>query len=337
MIQLRRLDDAHLGFLDQLRGVAIVFVIAVHTFYSAFPGGGAGVGVFFGLSGFLIGSKLLEERDFGLVQVLRFMLRRAMRIYPAYLTAVLLILFLSAISVPERAPLIVDALPGLLVFTRPLPWQPTGMSIAIIWSLKVEVAFYLFAPLAALVLGQRRGLIVLSIALLVSSGISAVILPNRVAALAYWGGTIALGVLTALAWKSKLLERPAIRVDVAIVASGIGLTLLLFIPQVSARIFFAEMMVGSLCACGLIIALLKAPSLPVWRSLKWIGRISYSLYLIHGIVIEYMRPLFGFSQVQKVVFFVPIVLSLSIVLYYLVEIPGIRFGRLVEAKMFGNR
>jgi peptidoglycan/LPS O-acetylase OafA/YrhL len=49
--------------LDGVRGLAIVMVLLFHLEYSWMPGGYLGVSVFFTLSGFLITSLLLEERQ----------------------------------------------------------------------------------------------------------------------------------------------------------------------------------------------------------------------------------------------------------------------------------
>ena len=47
--------------IDGLRAVAVLAVVAFHVKFSAFPGGYIGVDVFFVISGYLIGSIILEE------------------------------------------------------------------------------------------------------------------------------------------------------------------------------------------------------------------------------------------------------------------------------------
>ena len=77
----------HLRALDGLRGIAILGVIGMHLF--GYPTGGFyGVDLFFVLSGFLITTLLLEERDkAGEVSLRGFYRRRAYRLLPALLTA----------------------------------------------------------------------------------------------------------------------------------------------------------------------------------------------------------------------------------------------------------
>ena len=69
--------------LDGLRAVAIVLVISIHLSGEP-PGGYMGVDLFFVLSGFLITTLLLEERQIhGSVSLSRFYARRALRLFPA--------------------------------------------------------------------------------------------------------------------------------------------------------------------------------------------------------------------------------------------------------------
>src|ERR1700749_5223776 len=68
--------------LDGIRGIAILLVMLMHT--QILANGYAGVDVFFGLSGFLITTLLLEERDrTGRISLRGFYERRARRLLPA--------------------------------------------------------------------------------------------------------------------------------------------------------------------------------------------------------------------------------------------------------------
>src|SRR5437588_1185775 len=82
----------HLGYrrwLDGLRGVAILLVLAFHL--GPLPGGFLGVDIFFVLSGFLITSLLMEEwQSSGFINLKQFYLRRALRLLPAFVLLLLL-------------------------------------------------------------------------------------------------------------------------------------------------------------------------------------------------------------------------------------------------------
>src|SRR3954469_8999162 len=70
--------------LDGLRGVAVAAVLLFHANVSWARGGFLGVDVFFVLSGFLITRLLLEERELtGRIALLRFYVRRILRLFPA--------------------------------------------------------------------------------------------------------------------------------------------------------------------------------------------------------------------------------------------------------------
>jgi len=66
--------------IDGLRALAIIPVILFHAGFQSFSGGFIGVDVFFVISGYLITSIILAEKNFSL---LNFYERRARRILPA--------------------------------------------------------------------------------------------------------------------------------------------------------------------------------------------------------------------------------------------------------------
>ncbi len=131
----------------------------------AFAGyGWVGVNLFFVLSGYLITQGLFpQERDrfyFG-----NFWVRRAFRIVPAY--ALLLLSFLAAralwpASWPGAERLFNSAIPfwSYLVFTQNLHMASLGYLgndwLRVLWSLAVEMQFYLFISIAVFLIPRRR-------------------------------------------------------------------------------------------------------------------------------------------------------------------------------------
>ena len=72
--------------LDGIRAIAAAAVMAFHAWIPGAKGGFLGVDVFFVLSGYLITSILLQERQrTGHIDLGRFYLRRVRRLYPALL------------------------------------------------------------------------------------------------------------------------------------------------------------------------------------------------------------------------------------------------------------
>nr|WP_255441926.1 acyltransferase [Corallococcus sp. Z5C101001] len=141
-----------------LRCLAIVTVMLFHyprpegheTYRMIANFGWTGVELFFVLSGFLIGSQLLEQVARGETPSLRrFYLRRSLRILPPFLIVLGLYLFVPAWS--ERP--VETAAWRFLTFTQNFGLRINGFSHA--WSLCVEEHFYLVLPLTVLALRGR--------------------------------------------------------------------------------------------------------------------------------------------------------------------------------------
>jgi peptidoglycan/LPS O-acetylase OafA/YrhL len=155
--------------LDGLRGLAIAAVIASH--YYGVPGGGPlGVGLFFVLSGFLITTLLLEERDRRGISLRGFYVRRARRLFPAL--AVLLVVYLLVLAVQGRNGLAVVALGGLyignIVQAFSIHDVVSHSALGHLWSLAAEEQFYLVWPFLLLFVARVRRRLELLVALLVA-------------------------------------------------------------------------------------------------------------------------------------------------------------------------
>jgi peptidoglycan/LPS O-acetylase OafA/YrhL len=152
------------GVVDAVRAVAALMVLIAHASFIAnngYPGAvglalrqmlGAGVLIFFSLSGYLIAGPFLRALVDGrpLPRVSSYLLRRAARIYPAYwiaFAAVLIFLWPSGGVQAYQFP--VHLL--LLQSSWPVNGEPTSIFF-VAWTLGVEAAFYAFVPLAALLL-----------------------------------------------------------------------------------------------------------------------------------------------------------------------------------------
>jgi peptidoglycan/LPS O-acetylase OafA/YrhL len=154
-------------YLDALRGVAILLVMGRHNFMAPERAGvlqpiaevwhhfgWAGVDLFFVLSGFLIGGLVFQElKAHGSFDARRFWLRRALRIYPAYIAYlvwfVLWANYLAAVRPPDQslAKATRSLWPNLLHLQNYL-----GSPVSHTWSLAVEEHFYLLLPLVVLLL-----------------------------------------------------------------------------------------------------------------------------------------------------------------------------------------
>src|SRR5215813_2163899 len=101
------IEKFHLGYrpaLDGLRGVAILAVMATHARARGWAGD-AGVDIFFVLSGFLITSLLIEERDrFSSISLRRFYARRGLRLLPALMVMLGVVVIWHYLTNPQVAP-----------------------------------------------------------------------------------------------------------------------------------------------------------------------------------------------------------------------------------------
>lgn len=134
--------------LDGLRALAALSVFGFHA-GGWVPGGWLGVDVFFVISGFVITRSLLSDQS-----LIRFYVRRALRLYPALI--VMCLFFVVAQSVSWK-----DWLPALTYtanFTRLLYFFPTVFGHT--WSLAIEEQFYLVWPIAMIFILRTKNPVV---------------------------------------------------------------------------------------------------------------------------------------------------------------------------------
>jgi peptidoglycan/LPS O-acetylase OafA/YrhL len=151
----------HRKQIDGLRFFAFFAVFLVHSDITRFWWGSHGVSLFFVISGFLITRILIAHESHPRKHVLwNFYARRALRIFPAYY----LVLGLAAATIgiaylPVYVLYVMNW--GIFFYTWVQPelvdiaWEPTRMYGIHFWSLCVEEQFYLVFPLLFLLL--RRG------------------------------------------------------------------------------------------------------------------------------------------------------------------------------------
>jgi peptidoglycan/LPS O-acetylase OafA/YrhL len=142
------------GSLNGLRALCCLLVIKEHCGWNAGPRilneAGFGVEVFFCISGFLIVTLLIRERErTGDIGLKSFYARRSLRIMPIYYTSILLVFVASLVLLAMHKPnLFYYYRWGLLVlvtYTQDIIFVHTG-SFHPAWSLAVEEQFYLAWP-----------------------------------------------------------------------------------------------------------------------------------------------------------------------------------------------
>src|SRR5215217_6929486 len=147
-------------WLDGVRAIAVLMVVAQHILGGTrLDFGYTGVGLFFGLSGYLITSLLLDERDAsGRVSLRGFYLRRGARLVPALVLVLVVCDILFLLQGDGDGPLgSLFALTYTANYAQVI--DPAAMpAYGPTWSLAVEEHFYLLWPLALLAVTRRWGL-----------------------------------------------------------------------------------------------------------------------------------------------------------------------------------
>ena len=281
-------------------------MLAYHARIPGLTGGYIGVDVFYVVSGFLITGLIVRElQSTGRVDLVAFYARRARRLLPAALVVIALTVIASAIVLPPlRVPDVAadGAAAALYVSNIRFAAQATDYLQAELapspllhfWSLGVEEQFYLFWPaLLFLVAGRgvsvrRIGLVVALVAVLsfalgvvwtaTDAPLAFFLLPARAWELAV-GASLALGI-------SRLARLPA-RAATTAVAAGLALIVVGGIVFDTATPFPGRAALLPVAGAALVIAGgLRQPLNPLSRlvaipPMRWIGGISYSLYLWH--------------------------------------------------------
>ena len=290
--------------VEGLRGVAILFVLLFHAELSPMPGGFVGVDVFFVISGFLITGLLLRERErTGRIDLVGFYGRRVRRLLPAALVTVAVVLpVATALIAPLDRPSLASTArrPPRRSRTSVSP-RPAGDYFAAVgspspflhfWSLSVEEQFYLAWPLL-LLLGTRLarprlGAAIALLVVLVASFAACVLATDAAPGWAFYllptrAWQLATGGLLAIAGVA-IARLPAIPVAAL---GWAGLVAVLAAPVVvdpSAAYPGVTALLPTLGTAALIAAGDHRGSpgrLLAVAPLRFLGRISYSLYLWH--------------------------------------------------------
>lgn len=185
-------DESRLPYLDGLRAVAVLLVLIAHAQVSVgfphilqrcakllpFDGGALGVDIFFVISGFIITHILLkEEQRHGRVSIVNFWKRRALRILPALVVYISIIVGLGLIY-PQVSVSRIDVLMAL-TFSSGILAPDRSWWLGHTWSLSIEEQFYLGWPLVLWLMPRNR------MRLFVVAG---VIFPLASAVLYHWMG-----------------------------------------------------------------------------------------------------------------------------------------------------
>lgn len=143
--------------VDGLRALAVLPVIFFHAGFQTFSGGFVGVDIFFVISGYLITSIILTEKQADTFTFMNFYERRARRILPALFTVMFVCLpfawfwlFPSDLKSFSQSLVAVSGFASNILFWKTSSYFATSAELKPLlhtWSLAVEEQYYLFFPI----------------------------------------------------------------------------------------------------------------------------------------------------------------------------------------------
>lgn len=171
------------GEIDGLRALAVVPVIFFHAGLDIFKGGFVGVDVFFVISGYLITTIILNEKEAGSFSIVKFYERRARRILPAlFFVVIATIPFAWVWLLPADMKEYALSISAVATFVSNIFFGKESGYFSIAaelkpllhtWSLAVEEQYYIFFPLfvmAAWKYGKQKMALMLAVIALLSLG-----------------------------------------------------------------------------------------------------------------------------------------------------------------------
>jgi peptidoglycan/LPS O-acetylase OafA/YrhL len=316
-----------------------------------------GVTLFFVLSGFLITTLALREEDeHGALRWRAFVVRRGFRILPIYgasLALYAVVMYSIGFGGSHRS-----------AFTHALPWYlspfpevpfftTTHIVFSLAWSLGIEEKFYLLWPLLAFVVLRKhaRGRIGVALVLALVAQLPIAFSSGGRAVAPY--SAILVGCLLAFAMHhrhtfrvvARLGSVPGLVVALSLLVTVHALTHVFDVTAAGFRVSSPYYYLPYSFAAALVVAslALQAHGSGVFRSrpLRFVGRISYPLYLTHPIALGIAATAIAPGGIVAELAYLAVGLTLSLALAYglhrVVERPLVAVGKRSAARVTRRR
>jgi peptidoglycan/LPS O-acetylase OafA/YrhL len=286
--------------LDALRAFAFMSVfcchapIEIHGFHTIAAAGMFGMCLFFMLSAYLIVNILLREKETsGTVHLKAFAVRRILRIWPLYFLVLFSAYFAGriwpSIHIPGQAVLAFSFLMGNVYSVRH-GFLPV---ITPLWSLSVEEQFYIAIPALAR-FGGRRALYTICVVTIAVSYATLIWLGMRgtIFAVGVWANSFvqfqffAAGALIALiSYNRRFTPHRFSRIALCFLCAVCWFSSIRFchvaswVPSTPSQLVFGYLL--ALVGTTAIFMAVVDVKVHIPRSLVYLGKISYGLYLFH--------------------------------------------------------
>lgn len=324
-----------LAFLDAARAISALLVFFQHDIDSLSPilaeqtRNGIGVGqigvtCFFLISGFVIPYSLEQHGT-----IARFAIARFFRLFPLYWTVITLLFLLTLAGLPTLPPSFAQELSWKSYFihlTMLQGYLPMTDFLHLTWTLVTEIQFYILAAFLYWMNWKSLPRIIYSAcAIVLLVAITAYVLHKRLpiypVALIL---TSLAGQSVAAAWAGRISPR-ACALAVLTIWSTSMLAIYLRILTSPYPVTIRGIMITWILAYALFFAFFYVRHLPL-SLLAYLGRISYSIYLIHPLIIwtllAFLPPSWWTLPLA-----LTLVIASSALTYHFIERPGIRFAK----------
>jgi peptidoglycan/LPS O-acetylase OafA/YrhL len=341
--------------LDGIRAFAVIAVMLYHLDVRGVAGGFLGVDAFFVLSGFLITTLLLDEhRRTNTIDLATFWFRRLRRLLPALLlTVAAIVLFTAVAASPTRFTdlrweglttllyvvnwrFIADKVSYFDLFTDASPYRH-------IWSLAIEGQFYLVWPLVVLgaLRRSRRALAVIAgVLTVVSVAIMSLTYEPGDPSRAYFGTDARVHELLIGCLLAMLLSVYGDRIAAkgrAVVGAGLASSLAIVVAfsvvqDTGSAYYHGGSLVFAVLVAVVIASVMSSETSALGRALalppvRWVGEISYGLYLWHWpVIVWFTSRRTHLDGIRLTVLRVALTFAAATASFYIVERP-IRTGK----------
>ena len=310
--------------IQQLRGIAVISVVLFHLNLNYAKTGFLGVDTFFVISGFLMA--MIYGRISDLKTASSFFYKRAARLLPAYwFTIILTTIITILICLPHEVATVnkhgiwaILFLPNVGFWADAEYWGGSQFRPFLhLWSLGVEFQFYIIYPvLSRYVNTNVKRILLLFISLLLYVGVDQIsaktafyMMPTRL-----W--QFMLGIL-AFELTKKINHKYSNKIF-SILVLLLLLVLLLPITLRPSSVFLLTIPTTFLAASAMIFSTSRRTNISnnhIEGFLAWIGKYSFSIYLMHFPIILFLRykPFGGtttglISVPQYIIFFISLII-----------------------------